>query len=159
MGRKRDHARDLAFDLYCKTRNLGTVGAKLGKSVALLCRWKKQDRWEERLAEINLKKADRPAEGVEEGSATTEISGDPKADKYTEGVEETISLVERIVLDRLKNSTIVPRHWQDVLRTLEFLMNEKRLAEGRPTTINQTVVQIANKIMVMIPLSLRHVDT
>ncbi|MFN3466746.1 MAG: hypothetical protein ACK4WF_03485, partial [Candidatus Brocadiales bacterium] len=44
---------------------------------------------------------------------------------------------------------IVPRHWQDVLRTLEFLMNEKRLAEGRPTNINQTVVQIANKIMVM----------
>lgn len=132
MGRKQDPARLLAFNLYCKNRNLGTIAAKLGKSKHLLYKWKRQDRWDERIAEIK--------------DDAIEI---PEDDGSSGGVKEAISIVERIVLDRLKNSTIVPRHWQDVLRTLEFLMNEKRLAEGRPTNINQTVVQIANKIMVM----------
>lgn len=132
MGRKQDPARLLAFNLYCKNRNLGTIAAKLGKSKHLLYKWKRQDKWDERTAEIK--------------DDAIEI---PEDDGSSGGVKEAISIVERIVLDRLKNSTIVPRHWQDVLRTLEFLMNEKRLAEGRPTNINQTVVQIANKIMVM----------
>lgn len=114
-----------AYRLYIRHRNISQVSKEIGIPVATLHVWKKKENWDEKAADVQarLQNALQVYERIE------------KNDLLDEQVTELklLELLEKEVYNKLKDGSIKPTSWKDLITTVDFVTRRRSLITGKPT--------------------------
>jgi transposase len=135
MGRpKQVEKRKQAFKLYRKYGNLSKVAEELGVSPSLITIWKKEDEWEDKTFQLqNLLKTKLTLKETSENVAILE------KDEVTLGM---LRELENIVTEKIYTGEVEPTTWNEIISTLRFTTEQKRLLLGQPTVRTEKTVSV-----------------
>ena len=131
---KQVEKRKLAFKLYRQHSNLSKVAEEVGVSPSLVTVWKKEDEWDDKLLQLqNLLKTKLTLKETSENTALME------KDEVTLGM---LKELENIVVEKVYTGEIEPTTWNEIISTLRFTTEQKRLLLGQPTIRTEKTVSV-----------------
>jgi hypothetical protein len=121
------------YELYKKFHgNLSRVSAEPGApSMQTLIRWKKEEGWQVALAE-------NQSQLREFASLLTKSSGLPELENDIHQLK-ILDCLERYCGEAIREGSIQPQDWKDILDTLRFVSTERKLLTGKPTGRTETL--------------------
>ncbi len=138
MGRPKDiEKRKKAFKLWKRYNNQTEVANELGVTKALISQWKKEDNWDDKLQRAQGLLQTRLA--LIKESEDDALLGEDLANL------SLLRELESAVLDKVYTEEIEPITWSDVINTLKFSADQKRLLLGKPTSKTETNISIEIK--------------
>lgn len=126
--------REAAFRLYAEYKNLSKVSKELKIPTQTLNKWKKELKWEDKLALLRDKLRGQQ-EILDNAKDNFQVAQDLKEIALLELLEEEVA-------DVLKTKRITIRSWRDVITTLEFTKKQRRLLQGEPTEIPKGEIDV-----------------
>jgi len=127
MPKRQLERREQAVQLYRKIGSISGVSREPGMPrTPTLFRWAKEDRWEERNKEIQ-NQVSKYVEAIEIAKRDTHVKEDLQEMEF-------LKMLEKIVAEKIISGEVLPRTWREVIETLKFINEEKRLLTGRPTS-------------------------
>lgn len=138
MARKRDiDKRKIAFQLYRKNNTLNSIADELGTTQPTISAWKKEDGWDEKLLKVQgLLKARLSIKETREN--TLMVDDDERSLHLLDDLED-------IIYEKIYNEELEPTSWSDVISTLRFTDEKRRLIKGKPTVTTETTYSIEVK--------------
>lgn len=135
MGRPKEiEKRKLAFKLYKKYNNLSKVADEVEITHSQICKWKKEDDWDEKLLQYqDLLKTRLTLK------QTSETNIMLKEDEAALGYLGTL---DDIALEAIYTGEIVPTTWNELISTLRFTSEQRRLILGQPTVRTEKTINI-----------------
>lgn len=117
--------RSQAFRLFVRLRNISQVSKEIGIPVATLHAWKKEEEWERKVAEMQsrIQGALQVYDRIETNSLMDSQVCELKL----------LEMLEKEAYDLLKNGTVKPSSWRDVLQTVDLVTRRRALITGQPT--------------------------
>jgi len=138
MARKKDiDKRKIAFQLYRRDNSITSIAEELGTTQPQISKWKKDDGWDEKLSKVQglLNARMSIKETHEENMMVEEDMNDLSV----------LSNLENIILEKVYNEELEPTSWSDVISTLRFTNEQRRLISGKPTVTTETTYSIEVK--------------
>lgn len=127
--------RDKAFRLYAQYKNMSKVSKELKIPTQTLLVWKKQEKWDEKLAQLR-EKLKGQMEILQKAEDNFVIERDLQKIKLIEILEEEVAKA-------IEEKKVVIEKWQDVIKTLEFTTKERRLLLGEPTDRTNGAIDVS----------------
>jgi len=138
------YRRTQAFNLYAKYRNVSRVGKETGIPIATLFVWKKQDKWDDKIVEVqtNLK---------EQLSRSEESNGDNNGTAYDELAKDIANEINSLALMDIKADAAIEDGYKtmtlvNVIKTKEFTSKQRRILLGQTKDEEFDSVQSLEKI-------------
>lgn len=131
MGKPQDiNRRRQAFRLYCRYHNLLQVSKELGVPYPTLHVWYKEEGWDQQVKDRQVR-LQGSVDVLKKAQDNLVLEDQISELKLLEHLEVTVHNI-------LLNEEARPNSWKDVIDTLKFVFQEKRLILGEPTerTIN-----------------------
>ncbi len=126
MGRSKDSEKHkAAYLLYKKTNNVARVSEELDVSETAIHKWKEEEDWDNKIAV-----------GQEKFSAFLEVMKSAENNEVLKSDLKDFQLLEQleaIVAEKIYFEEIVPTNWNDIISTYRFVIEQKRLIQGKPT--------------------------
>lgn len=135
MARHKDQdKRGLAFKLYRKNTKLVDIAEQLNVTQSLISQWKKEENWDERLAEV-------------QGMLKARLTRKETSENHiivSEDMDELQVLreLENLIFDKVYSGEIEPTSWSDVISTLKYANDQRRLIKGLPTVKTETTLTV-----------------
>ncbi len=126
MARTKDSEKHKqAYLLYKKSKNLVKVSEELEISESSVRKWKDEEDWDNKIAV-----------GQEKFSAFLKVMKDAEDNEILKSDLKDFRLLEQleaIVAEKIYFEEIVPTNWNDIISTYRFVVEQKRLIQGKPT--------------------------
>jgi predicted transcriptional regulator len=135
MARHKDtDKRGIAFKLYRKGTKLVDIAEELNVTQSLISQWKKEENWDEKVEEVRglLK-----ARLVRKEQSESHIMVEEDMDQL-----HVLRELENIVFDKVAHKEIEPTSWSDVISTLKYANDQRRLIKGLPTVKTETTLTV-----------------
>jgi predicted transcriptional regulator len=131
---KEEGKRKQAFKLYRKNVKLVDIALELGVTQSLISQWKKEEEWDAKIEEVQglLK-----ARLTRKESSENHIMVEEDLDQL-----QVLRELENIIFEKVTNEEIVPTSWSDVISTLKYANDQRRLIKGQPTVKTETTLTI-----------------
>lgn len=126
--------RKQAFDIYRKCRNCTKTAEEMGVSNQLIHLWKKDEDWDEKIR-VGQVKFNGFLESLRKGEEIKLIHSD-----YADYM--VLQQLESMALEKVYHEEIIPTNWSDVISTMRFVMEQKRLLTGRPTSHTEKNINV-----------------
>jgi hypothetical protein len=135
MARHKDtDKRGLAFKLYRKDTKLVDIAEQLNVTQSLISQWKKEEEWDAKLQQVQgMLRARLTRRETSENHIMVEEDMDQL---------QVLRELENLVFDKVYNGEIEPTSWSDVLSTLKYAADQRRLIKGLPTVKTETTLTV-----------------
>jgi transcriptional regulator with XRE-family HTH domain len=135
MARHKDEGkRNQAFKLYRKNTKLVDIAMELGVTQSLISQWKKEEDWDGKIETV-------------QGLLRARLTRTESTENHIMVAEDMDQLqilreLENKVFDKVYSEEIVPTSWSDVISTLKYANDQRRLIKGQPTVKTETTLTI-----------------
>jgi predicted transcriptional regulator len=135
MARHKDEGkRSQAFKLYRKNTKLVDIALELGVTQSLISQWKKEENWDAKIEQV-------------QGLLNARLTRTESTENHIMVAEDMDQLqilreLENLVYDKIYKEEIVPTSWSDVISTLKYANDQRRLIKGQPTVKTETTLTI-----------------
>lgn len=130
-GRKKDRERrEYCFQLYRKVQNLNHISRETGIAVTTLWRWAQEEKWDDKVLAFQ-EELQKHTQLLEDAKKSTELEQEVRELSF-------LKFLEKIIFDKIAGGELQPESWKDVLDTLKYIDNQRRLITGQPTQVVKT---------------------
>ncbi len=135
---KDDEKRKQAYLSYKKNRNVAKVSEETGISATSLHRWKDEENWDNKLV-VGQQKFSAFLDVMKQAETNELLKDDLKN-------FQLLDTLESIVAEKVYFEEIVPTNWNDIISTIRFVVEQKRLILGKPTahTVKDINVRVSS---------------
>jgi hypothetical protein len=131
---KEEGKRQQAFKLYRANTKLVDIALELGVTQSLISQWKKEEEWDAKIEQVQ---GLLQARLTRKESSENHIMVEEDLDQL-----QVLRELENLVFDKVYNEEIVPTSWSDVISTLKYANDQRRLIKGQPTVKTETTLTI-----------------
>jgi hypothetical protein len=137
MGKVPDvHRRRQAFRLYVRYQNLLQVSKELGIPYPTLHGWYKEEHWDQQLKD-RQERLRGSVDVIKKAQDNLILQDQISELKLLEHLEVTVH-------NLMLNEEVRPSNWKDVIDTLKFVFQEKRLILGEPTERTVNTIEVSS---------------